>query len=86
LEEGGVDYYLAINRFLNYFVFVYVKRTPMAVAMVGTSQGNELLTVLDKVGFDLIYVAMVLKRKSLKGIDALGPIEFGNFELDLGFA
>jgi hypothetical protein len=86
LEEGSVDHHLAINRFLNHFVFVYVKRTPMAVAMVGAFQGNELSTALDKVGFGLVYVTMVLKRKSLKGIDALGPMEFGDFELSLSFA
>jgi hypothetical protein len=58
----------------------------MAVATVGASQGNELSTALDKVGFGLVYVTMILKRKSLKGIDALCPLEFWNFELDRGFA
>ena len=58
----------------------------MAVAMVEAPQGNELFTALNKVSLDLVYVPMILKRKTLKGIYALRPMELRNFELDLGFA
>jgi hypothetical protein len=54
--------------------------------MVRASQGNELSTALDKVSFGLVYIAIVLKRKSLKDIDILGSMEFGDFELGLSFA
>jgi len=57
----------------------------IVVVIVGASQGNELSTALDKVGFSLSYIAIILKRKSLKGINALGPIEFKDFKLSLSF-
>jgi hypothetical protein len=86
LEEGSVDHYSAINRFLNHLVFVYIKGAPTAVAMVRASQGIKLSATLDKVSLDLVYIAMILKRKSLKGVDVLRSMEFGNFEFDISFA
>lgn len=71
---------------MNYLVFLYVKGSPTAVAMVGASQLNELSTVFNKVSLNLVYVPMILKWKSSKGVNALGPMKFWNFGLDLSFA
>ena len=87
LEEGSVNHDPAVDGFLNGVpILIHEKGRAMAVAMVGASQGHELSTALDKVSRDPVDVPMVLKRKSLKGIDALCPLEFWNFELDRGFA
>ena len=86
MEESSVDHYLAIDKFLNYLVFLYVKGSPMVVAMVGASQLNSLSTTFNKVSLDLVYIPMILKWKSLKGVNALSPMKFWNFGLDLSFA
>ena len=86
LEEGSVNHNLAVDGFLNRLPILHVKGRAMVVAMVGAPQRNELSTALDKVSPGPFFVSMILKGKSLKGIDALYPMEFGNFELDCGFA
>jgi hypothetical protein len=87
LEEGSVNHDPAVDGFLNGVPhFIHEKGRSMAVAMVGAPQGRELSTALDKVSLDPVYVPMILKRKSLKGIDALCLVEFGDSELDRGFA
>jgi hypothetical protein len=64
---------------------IHEKGRAVVVAMVGAPQGHELSTTLDKVSLDLVYIPMILKRKSYKGINVLCPLEFWNFELDRGF-
>ena len=87
LEEGNVNHNLAVNRFLNKVpILIYKKGRAIAVAIVRASQLHKLLTTLDKVSCNLVNVFIILKRKSLKGIDALCLLEFWNFELDQGFA
>jgi len=63
-------------------ILIYKKGKAIAIAIVRASQLHELLIILNKVSYNLVNVLIILKRKSLKGINALCPLEFWNFELD----
>jgi len=86
LEESSINHNQAVNRFLNRLPVLYVKGRAIAAAMISSPQRNELSAALDKVSPSLFFVSMILKGKSLKGIDALCPVEFRDSELDRGFA
>jgi hypothetical protein len=58
----------------------------LTVTMVCTYQGDELSTTFNEVRLDLFFVWMILERESWKGVDTLGPPEFGNNQLDRGLA
>lgn len=86
LKECCINHDSAINMNLNQHFIIHEEWFLMIVLMMNINQESELLTTFDELSFDLVFVWMMMKRKSIESNDVLCLMKFWNLKLDWGFA